>query len=55
MDGEVRGVEEGKDRGVTEMGVYVKSGTDGRDTKPVHLKSSQQPFSPCRITQWRPA
>ena len=45
------------DIGVIEIGVNVKDGTVGAappDPNSVQLRSSQQPWTPLRITQWRP-
>ena len=47
---------DGMDMGVIEIGVYVSIGSVG--TAPpensLQLKSTQQPWTPLRITQWRP-
>ncbi len=55
-----------KESGVMEIGVNVTEGTDigvtetdvslpESDENSVQLKSLQQPWTPSRITQWRPA
>ena len=46
-----------KEMGVIEIGVNVKDGSVGAappDPNSVQLRSSQQPWTPLRITQWRP-
>ena len=48
-------VTDGMDIGVMEIGRIVLDGSVGPVSNSLQLKSLQQPWTPLRMTQWRPA